>query len=307
MIVDSHMHMLQQFGYRQGMRTADMVNTMHEMGIDKAVLFTTEGFYSNYKESNDRIIVAYREFPEHIIPFCTVDPRDEGAMDEMNRCRDIGFRGIKFHPWLQAIAAVDDKVLKVSEKAASFGWPIISHDGTPPYCTSFQVAYISECIPEANVILGHSGMKDFAREALEAARRNPNVYLGFCGATFQIMKTAVETIGADRCIFGSDYPFASIDSLKYFLELIQQLQLSKEDEACVVVDRGVHHDVDELQKLILGPEKHFLGFLFAHASCLCSGVDLQTIELDCMVKDGAHLVVDGFQIGFGKGLTFGIG
>lgn len=234
MVIDGHTHLLQRFGHLKGLDISVQIEQMQKSGIDKAVLFTTEGFFSDMRDSNNQILNAYRLFPNEIIPFCTIDPRKENALDEMERCRDEGMRGLKFHPWLQAIPIVDDQVLKIAEKASTFGWPILSHDGTPPYCTSLQVAYLAECLPQAKIILGHSGMKDFAREALVAAQKYQNIYLGFCGATFQAMQIAVKKVGAERCIFGSDFPFAPIEYLKYTLSQINQLHLCLRDKINVM-------------------------------------------------------------------------
>ena len=73
------------------------------------------------------------------------------------------------------------------------------------------------------------------------------------------------------------------------------------------MDRGVHHSIHHLQKFLLCPELHLGCFFFAHASGLCGRVALQTVVADSMVENGTHLIVDGFEIGGGKGSALLIG
>ena len=230
MIIDAHTHLMQGYGHRVALDIHEHVALLRSGGIDKAVLFTLDGFFSDYKYHNQQVYEACQAYPDVLIPFCTIDPKDEGAVDELIKCHELGMKGIKFHPWLQAFPIVDDMVIPIVEQAAKFGMPVLSHDGTPPYCTSLQVAYLAQRVPEATIVLGHAGLKDFAREALCAAKKYENIYLGFCGAIFQLMEAAVREIGAERCLFGSDSPFAGAEFLAYELKKVRCLGLPKEDE-----------------------------------------------------------------------------
>ena len=230
MIIDSHTHLMPHYGWRKGLDIHDHMKLLWDSGVDKAVLFTIEGFHTDYESHNQEIFEAYKIYPESVIPFCTINPRDPDALEELKRCHKLGMKGIKFHPWLQAFPIVDDIIMPIVEEAAKLDMPIISHDGTPPYCTSLQVAYLAYCFPRAKIILGHAGMKDFAYEAYCAAKRYENVYLGFCGSAFQIMKEAVSDIGPERCLFGTDSPFAGKEYIAYETKKIKMLGLPNQDE-----------------------------------------------------------------------------
>ena len=230
MIIDSHTHLMQQFGYRKGLDIHEHMALLRSGGVDKAVLMTTDGFLGDYKFHNDLLLESYRAYPDSVIPFCTLNPRDPGALDELIRCHAAGMRGIKFHPWLQAFAIVDDMMEPIVQKAVELDMPIFSHDGTPPYSTSLQVAYWAGRYPKVKIVLGHGGLRDFAREALLAAKRYENVYLGFCGAIFQMMKDSVKAVGSHRCLFGSDSPFQGAEYLMYEIQKVKCLGLSKKDE-----------------------------------------------------------------------------
>ena len=235
MIIDAHTHLMRQFGFIKGAPLEEQVAALRQGGADKSVIFTLEGLLGNYRHYNDAVAEAAIRYPDVLIPFCTLDPRDGGALAELERCvNQLGMKGIKFHPWLQAFPIVDTMVMPIVEKAVQYGLPIISHDGTPPYCTSLEVAYLAASFPAAKIILGHAGLKDYAREALAAAKRYPNLYLCFCGTTLQAMRNAVRVVGPERCMFGSDLPFGGADYLALEIYKVKQLGLSLTEESDVL-------------------------------------------------------------------------
>jgi predicted TIM-barrel fold metal-dependent hydrolase len=60
---------------------------------------------------NEEIAEAAAANPDVLIPFASVDPHKEGAVDEARRLiRDHGVRGFKFHPNVQAFYPNDRTV-----------------------------------------------------------------------------------------------------------------------------------------------------------------------------------------------------
>jgi predicted TIM-barrel fold metal-dependent hydrolase len=230
-IIDAHTHLMKKFNFLEGVPVEEEIVMLHQGGADCCVIFTIEGLLRNYKFYNDEIAEAARQFPDTLIPFCTIDPYDPQGLQELDRCvQQLGMKGIKFHPWLQAFSIVDPIVLPIIERASEYGIPVISHDGTPPYCTTFEVSYLAGVFPKAKIILGHVGLKDYPREAIAAARRYDNLYFCFCGTTLQCMQAIVKIAGPERCMFGSDLPFAGPDFLKLEIYKVKRLGLSKQDE-----------------------------------------------------------------------------
>ena len=66
---------------------------------------------------------------------------------------------------------------QMMELAVSARVPVLFHDGTPPTSETLQIAYLAERYPEAKVILGHSGMFDTWKSAVDACNRLDNLYL----------------------------------------------------------------------------------------------------------------------------------
>jgi hypothetical protein len=236
MIVDAHTHLFRKYVTQCGLSSQEFAAGLRQAGIDKALVFTLEeGFFGPSPPANDALAAAAREFPGMLYPVCTVHPRDgDDAIREMERCaRELGMVALKLHPWLQAFAVVEEGLIRVLQTAAHLSWPVIFHDGTPPYSTPLQIAYLAGRVPEATIILGHAGLSDFPREALAAARRHPNIFLCPCGVPLLWMREFVCQIGAERIVYGSDYPFGGPESLHYYRSKFDALYLSSSERDLV--------------------------------------------------------------------------
>ena len=105
-IIDFHTH-LDTHWFNQPMPSeAEFLRGLDRFEIEAACIFTLQGFYGDCRKHNDALAARARRHPDRLIPFATVDPKlGDEAVDELERClADPLFRGVKFHPWLQAFA-----------------------------------------------------------------------------------------------------------------------------------------------------------------------------------------------------------
>ncbi|NPV54505.1 MAG: amidohydrolase [Firmicutes bacterium] len=214
MIIDAHTHLVEGDplysqslgGLRSGIDV--LLENMDACGIDKSIIFTVD-FRMDPKESNDKVASVVRKHNNRLIGFGSVHPRDKGeAVEEVRRCvEELGLRGLKFHPWLQAFKADDSLMYPIVEEAIKLNVPIIFHSGTPPYTLPLQVACLCDRYPEAKIILGHMGMGNYWLDAVHAAERHPNIILETSSMCLgKPLALAIAKLGARRFIFGSDNP-----------------------------------------------------------------------------------------------------
>ena len=174
----------------------EFVGKLKSQGVGGAVVMTLEGFTrDDSRRYNDELHAVTSQHAGYLYAFGTVHPRDGSeATSEMRRCvTELGMKGFKFHPWLQAFCASGREMFPIVEQAVALDVPLLFHDGTPPYSTSLQIAYLARCFPKATIILGHSGLRDYWREALYAAIKYKNIVLQFCGPPHIAMQeTSVE-------------------------------------------------------------------------------------------------------------------
>jgi predicted TIM-barrel fold metal-dependent hydrolase len=236
MIIDGHTHLFKRFAYLEGLVPTDLVSHLRAGGADAAVVFTFDGFFGPYVDCNNALARAASEFEGVLYPFCTVNPRDgERAVAEMRRCvRDLGMKGMKLHPWLQGFSCTDALVLPIMEEATGLGIPVVFHDGTPPYCTTLQIAHLAKQFPTAKIILGHAGLRYFAREVVVAAHRYPNLIICFCSTPWGDVKYIAGEVAAERLIFGSDLPFCGIEWLTNGIRAIEKLDIGQTEKELIL-------------------------------------------------------------------------
>jgi len=231
MILDAHCHLFERFEYLEGLSIDQMIATMDEANIGRAVLFTLAGLFKNYQRTNEEIAEQAARYPDRFIPFASVNPRDgDVALREMERAvKELGHRGIKLHPWNTSFLANSPCSLDVAKMGERLGVPFIIHSGTPPNSSPLQIAEMARSAPETTFILAHMGLPDLWKEALSAATRYPNILLETAGTPSLAIRVAVERLGAQRVVYGSDMPFGSKCNVFFQIQKIRDLGLPDND------------------------------------------------------------------------------
>jgi predicted TIM-barrel fold metal-dependent hydrolase len=231
-ILDFHAHLDERWLHVKCDSATDMVRTLDRFEVEAACVFTIMGFYEECPAHNDALLRRADDFPDRLIPFVTVDPKQgRAAVDELERClANKRFRGVKFHPWLQAFAAsmLRDTMMDILYVSAKHGVPILYHDGTPPYSTTYQIADLARWSPETIVVLGHAGSADYANPAAQLIRDIPNLHGCYCGSRPGDLEHLVELAGADKIIFGSDFGAAGWRLLPERIDNVVEADLTDE-------------------------------------------------------------------------------
>jgi predicted TIM-barrel fold metal-dependent hydrolase len=230
-IIDFHAHLDERWLHVKCDNAADMVGTLDRFEVDAACVFTIMGFYEDCRAHNDALLQRANEYPDRLIPFVTVDPKQgPAAVEELERClANPRFRGVKFHAWLQAFASsmLRDTMMDILHVAAKHDVPVLFHDGTPPYSTTYQVADLARWSPETKIVLGHAGSADYVDAAAQLIRDYPNLYGCFCGPRPGDLVHLIEVGGADKIIFGSDFGAAGWRLLPERIDNVLEAGLSE--------------------------------------------------------------------------------
>ena len=121
------------------------------------------------------------------------------------------FRGVKLHPLLDGYHPNDPSVHPLMELLVERGLPVLD-PLRPPDLHAAVVDRGARRVASrsAQVILGHMGHGNivYINASIDVAARNPNVYLETSGMPMHTkIREAVERVGADRVLYGSDAPF----------------------------------------------------------------------------------------------------
>ena len=222
----------------------EFLKAMDRFDIDVACIFTLQGFYGDCRKHNDALAARARRHPDRLIPFATVDPKlGKEAVIELERClSDPLFRGVKFHPWLQAFtpAMVQSTMIALLQCAARYHAPVLFHDGTPPYATTFQIAAAARWVPEATVVLGHAGLSDYIVAAGQLVRDIPNLYACVCGPRAGYLPYLVQSAGSHKVLFGSDFGFTDWTILAEFLDNVRHANIDDKAMDRILYKNAAH-------------------------------------------------------------------
>ena len=206
-VIDTHTH-LPGTTFGRSPKSGDQLRDEFEAeGLSGAWIMTTDGLLGEPARHNDLLAEEVKDHLDFFVPFCTVWPHQgtETALGELDRSvHDLGMRGLKLHPWLQAFSMTHPAVLPILQKAGELGLPVLFHDGTPPYSTPLQIAAAAEKVPETTVILGHSGLDDLFEDAILACLRHSNIYLCLCSLSAGCIQEIIRRCPAEKLLYGSD-------------------------------------------------------------------------------------------------------
>ncbi|RJS84471.1 amidohydrolase [Candidatus Bathyarchaeota archaeon] len=160
-------------------------------------------------EANNDVLRFMSLHPNRVLGWCYINPREEGAIQEIERCIKAGMIGIKL--WV-ACKACEPPVFRVIEKAIELDVPVLQHSwfkatgNLPHESTPNDVKILAERYPEAKIIMAHLG-GDWEL-GLKAVRKCENVYVDTSGnyPEMGMIEAAVNELGAERVVFGSDAP-----------------------------------------------------------------------------------------------------
>ncbi|HEY9840014.1 MAG: amidohydrolase family protein [Candidatus Sericytochromatia bacterium] len=151
---------------------------------------------------------ACQRYPERLIGFARLNPGKDEACDLLAQAvGEWGFRGLKLHPFGYRIPPDHECTLKLMRKAAQLSVPALFHCGDEEYTLPLQLERAARAVPECQIIFGHMGGYFHVRDAIEVAKRCPNVYLETSATPHvNLIREAIELLGPERVIYASDGP-----------------------------------------------------------------------------------------------------
>jgi predicted TIM-barrel fold metal-dependent hydrolase len=201
---------------------------------------------------NDWLAGLAGRFPGVLMGFGSVDPHDPKAVEEMQRCGDLGLKGLKFHPTMQEFHPGDERFYPLWTKAEELGLICLFHTGTcgigagTPGAGRTKIRFshpgfldlVGADFPALKLIAAHFGWPWFL-ECLAIALHKTNVLIELSGwAPKYFPPEVVREIGKrlnGQTLFGSDYPFISLDR---WLTEFEALGLTEEAQRAILVENA---------------------------------------------------------------------
>jgi predicted TIM-barrel fold metal-dependent hydrolase len=215
MIIDADTHIS---SLQEGNRISydELLRRMDRSGVERALSWLQPTYFRDMQAGNRYVAEAMKKHPDRILGFGWVDPHYglEQCRVEIKRCiEEYGFYGVKLNG-AQNEFLIDDKetslplikAIVTSGKLLAFHIGADSFENTHP----FRLAKIAMQFPEAKILSVHMGgaaVPDLSRAMLEFAQVHKNVYLIGSAVNPQAVLRAINILGPQRVLFGSDTPF----------------------------------------------------------------------------------------------------
>ncbi len=160
-----------------------------------------------YKDpDNVGIFDAVDKHPDRFLGWVFVNPK--GTRDpvaEFEKYKDHqGFIGVKPHPFWHHYAP--ERLAAVAERLAETGKPMLMHLG---YGSEGDYGALLRKVPNLKLILAHTGFPGY-QETWKDMLGQRNVFVDLSQTSYvgeKTIKQAVDFLGPDRCLFGTDGPY----------------------------------------------------------------------------------------------------
>lgn len=211
MIIDIHAHI---WGNRLKESKEIILKGIDRYGIDKVYISGLQSYASDEKEIsylNDAVYQFAKEEPERIGGAVYVNPLHENVLDVIKRAtQEQGFEMIKL--WL-CTTADHPSVDPIMEYAEQNGLPVLFHvfkksnGGVANESIGSHLANIARRHPRTKILMAHFGGS--AYDGIPAIRDLKNVWSDQSGTPYhgEEITYAVEQLGEDRVVFGTDNAF----------------------------------------------------------------------------------------------------
>ena len=225
-IVDAHSHLGYFGGWANvGITAEEMLALNKEFNVVHSVLFSIP---------NSLSAEAKKQYPRNFSGYVWLNPFDgDKAVTELRTSvKDWGCKGVKLHPLFQAFVADDPVVYPIMDEARRLKVPVAIHSGHPPFSLPWSIGELAEVYPDVTIVMLHMGHGHglYIRAAINTAKRYPNIVLETSGMPMHTkIKEAMETVGDDRVIYGSDIPFhhPSVELQRVKMAGLSEVQLRK--------------------------------------------------------------------------------
>ena len=216
MIFDADTHMSPYRKVDISISAEELRDHLQSVGIEKAVCWLMPQEVDDVSESNRYIYEKCKQIPM-FVPFGWSNVREgiDKALSDAITCLDeYGFKGVKLNGAQNEYFIDSPEALRVCEQIAKRGKMIAFHIGTdyPNHTNPHRAAVVANEFPETPIVMIHMGgasttEENVSRRVIDVAKSCPNMVLIGSAIKAKDVKVAIDELGSERVMFGSDMPF----------------------------------------------------------------------------------------------------
>ena len=186
----------------------DVLASMDRLGVDLFCVSGIAGIFGAAGEGNDVVAAAIRRAPDRFFGYATVDIGfPERILPELERCLELGFRGVKIWSWgdRPGLPYDHENYQPVFAFADANHLPILAHTWGAELD---QLRPAIERFANINWLMAHTGSQDLPKY-IEFGRQYPTVFLETCFSPcpYGLIEELVAAGLEDKVVWGSDVTF----------------------------------------------------------------------------------------------------
>jgi predicted TIM-barrel fold metal-dependent hydrolase len=227
---------------------ADLIESMDRDGVDVSVIVNYGWSAHEFcVETNDYILESIARYPKRLVGFCTVSAyNDRASLAEIERCAKAGIKGVgELRPDLPSEDFTRKEAMgPLVEVLRKYRLVLLTHASEPvghmypgkgKATPDMLYAFITS-FPDLPVVCAHwGGGLPFYELMPEVRGAMENVYFDTAASPFlyrpEIYRQVSQLVGADRILFGSDFPLMPQRRL---LDEIDAAGLSQEEKNLIL-------------------------------------------------------------------------
>ncbi|MFF3330843.1 amidohydrolase family protein [Streptomyces sp. NPDC002888] len=158
---------------------------------------------------NDALLRAAGASRGRLIPFWFANPHRDASH---YRARAAEFRGLEISPAVHGVDLTDPRIAELVAVAGEFGHPVYTVCLERAGSAVADLADLARRFPDVTFVLGHSGVGNIDYYGVEVIAPVANVLLETSGGYTTVLRAAIERLGADRVLFGTEFPLQHPDA-----------------------------------------------------------------------------------------------
>ncbi len=216
---------------------SDLIEQGKKAGVDHFIVQSVATTPHQVRSINEFIANEVENSNGLFTGLGTLHPDSSDIKGDIEHLLKLGLHGVKLHPDIQAFKIDDYRCLKIYELCEQKNIPILMHTGDSrfDYSNPNRLLPILQIYTNLTVVGAHLGGWSVWDEAKLKLKDLPNFYVD-CSSCFGFIsanqvKDLIRHYGADRVLFGTDYPMWSPSKE---IESVLSLGLDENEIKCIL-------------------------------------------------------------------------
>jgi hypothetical protein len=171
--------------------------------LDRLSRQIVHGGHVETDAGNERVLAACERSAGRLLPFHLGNPH---APPRVYREQAARCRGLELSPAVHGVGFDDDRTAALVEIAAAHGHPVYTVCLPRRGARTGDLVALARRFPRTWFVSGHCGFLTVDTAALAEIAPQPNIAVETSGCFGVVVRYALDRLGPDRVLFGTEYP-----------------------------------------------------------------------------------------------------